>query len=370
MNKRQGTLFNFGVKKSRIEGVCDATNNDSSKSSLQNDRQDVQKEGKTTSTQKKKSTFTHKYMDSYLKLGFIQCPDTDQLPKLQCVICATVLGNEAMKPSRLIRHLNTKHSDLVNKSIEFFVRKRYALKIEKKIISQASTTDNSLLTASYLISLQIAECKKTYSIGEELIKPSLIAVCNEVLGRSAASKMKDIPLSNDTVERRISDMTENTEKQLTAKINKSELFGLQLDESTDIQNNSILLTYVRYFDHDESDTKEDTLSVSDLPTHNTGSEIFKVLNSFIEERGLEWKNCVGVCTDGGACLKGRNSGLVSKIKDMAGNNLLSTHCYIHRQNLASKKMAPDLNEVLSQSVKIISYIKQRFKYKTVKSIVR
>jgi len=78
----------------------------------------------------------------------------------------------------------------------------------------------------------------------------------------------------------------------TAKINKSELFGLQLDESTDIQNNSILLTYVRYSDHDESDVKEDILSVSDLPTHTTGSEIFKVLNVFIEEGGLEWKNCV------------------------------------------------------------------------------
>ena len=42
MNKRQGTLFNFGAKKSRIEGVCDATNNDSSTSSLQSDLQDVQ----------------------------------------------------------------------------------------------------------------------------------------------------------------------------------------------------------------------------------------------------------------------------------------------------------------------------------------
>jgi hypothetical protein len=44
MNKRQGTLFNFYVKKSRIEGVCDRTNNDSSTSSLQSDFQDVQKE--------------------------------------------------------------------------------------------------------------------------------------------------------------------------------------------------------------------------------------------------------------------------------------------------------------------------------------
>jgi len=116
--------------------------------------------------------------------------------------------------------------------------------------------------------------------------------------------------------------------------------------------------------------KEDILSVSEIPTHTTGSEIFKVLSGFIEDRGLEWKNCVGVCTDSAACLTGRNSGLVTRIKDMAGNNLLSTHCYIHRQNLASKKMTPELSEVLSQSVKIINYIKKCFKYKTVKSIVR
>ena len=144
------------------------------------------------------------------------------------------------------------------------MRKRDAFKIEKKIISQASTTDSSLLTVSYLLSLQIAKCKKPYSIGKELIKPSLIAAYNELLGRSVASKMKDFPLSNDTVERRISDMAEDTGKQLTAKINKSGLFGLKLDESTDIQNSSILLTYARYIDHDESDMKEHTLSVSDF----------------------------------------------------------------------------------------------------------
>jgi len=178
MNKKQGFLFNFGVKKSRIESVYDATNNDSSTSSLQSDLQDVQKERQTTSTLKKKSTFTHMYTDGYLKFGFIQCPDTDQLPRPQCVICAAVLGNEAMKPSRHVRHLNTKHSDLVNKPIEFFMRKRDAPKLEKKIISQASTTDTSLLTVSYLISLQIAKCKKTYSVAEELIKSSLTAACN------------------------------------------------------------------------------------------------------------------------------------------------------------------------------------------------
>jgi len=160
----------------------------------------------------------------------------------------------------------------------------------------------------------------------------LSAACYEVLGWSAASKMKDIPLSKDRVERRMSDMAEDAETRFIEKIQKSKLFALQLDESTDIQDNGILLMYVRYTDHDESDMKEDILSVSELPTHTTTSEVFKVLNGFIEERSLEWKNCVGVCTDGAACLTGRNSGLVTKIKDMAGNNLLSTHSYTNRQN--------------------------------------
>jgi hypothetical protein len=59
----------------------------------------------------------------------------------------------------------------------------------------------------------------------------LIAVCNEVKGQSEACKIKDIPLSNDTDERRMSDMAEDTETQLIAKIKKSEWFALQMDES-------------------------------------------------------------------------------------------------------------------------------------------
>jgi len=95
------------------------------------------------------------------------------------------------------------------------MRKTEAL---KKKNSQASTTDTSLLTAFYLISLQIAKCKKPYSDGEELIKLSLIAACNEVL--------KDGYL-----------IWQKTQKHNSLKrILKSNLFALQLDEATDIQN--------------------------------------------------------------------------------------------------------------------------------------
>ena len=180
----------------------------------------------------------------------------------------------------------------------------------------------------------------------------MIAACNEVLGQSAASEMKDFPLSNDKVERRISDMAEDTETQFIEKIKTSKLFALQLDESTDIQNNRILLTYVRHIDHDESDMKGDILSV-----YTTNSEIFNVLIGLTEERGLEWKNCVRVCTDCAVCLTGRNSGLVTKIKDMAAVTYCQRTATFIGKTWSPKKLVPELNEVLSQSVKIINYIK-------------
>jgi hypothetical protein len=63
------------------------------------------------------------------------------------------------------------------------MRKRDTLKIERKIISQASTTGTLLLTTSCLIPLQTAKCRNPHFVGEELIKPSLIDACNEVLGQ-------------------------------------------------------------------------------------------------------------------------------------------------------------------------------------------
>jgi hypothetical protein len=92
---------------------------------------------------------------------------TEQLLRPQCVVCAVVLGNKAMKPSRLLRHLNAKYSELVSKPTEFFMHKRDALKIEKQVLIQASTIDKLLLISSYLVALQIARRKKkTFSIGE------------------------------------------------------------------------------------------------------------------------------------------------------------------------------------------------------------
>jgi hypothetical protein len=46
----------------------------------------------------------------------------------------------------------------------------------------------------------------------------LIAACYEVLDKSAASEVKEIPLSNDTAQKRICDMAEITGTQLIEEV--------------------------------------------------------------------------------------------------------------------------------------------------------
>ncbi|KAM9313622.1 SCAN domain-containing protein 3-like [Gastrophryne carolinensis] len=156
-----------------------------------------------------------------------------------------------------------------------------------------------------------------------------------------------------TVTRRIEEIAEDIETQLLERINTSPWYALQVDESTDIDNKAILLVYVRYIY--QEDVHEDLLCALSLPTTTTGAELFKALDGYISGQ-LKWSFCVGICRDGAAAMIGRLSGLTARIKEVAPESE-STHCIIHREMLASRKMSPELNSVLIDVVKVINHIK-------------
>ena len=79
---------------------------------------DVEDEGPTTS-KKRKVSFNRQYNESYLKYGFISISDS-AVPCPVCLICNSKLSNEAMKPSKLLRHIKTKHPELKDKPLELF----------------------------------------------------------------------------------------------------------------------------------------------------------------------------------------------------------------------------------------------------------
>jgi len=305
-----------------------------------------------------KHKFVRQYHDEYLKFGFIlqtECKQNNN-PRPLCVICFDILSNESMKPSKLERHLKTKHAELKNKSIEYFERKKLELQIQNSSFKTAFLSQNSISKASYLVSLQIGKSKKEYSIAEKLIKPCLVEVCSEVFGSGAADKIRSIPLSNDTIQRRMVDLSSDVEDQLIQCVKESKWFAIQLDESTDITNKAILLCYIRYIDYNMTDVKEEFMCCFELPSVTTSSEIFNAIDKYIRNI-FEWKNCIGLCTDGAANMTGRHSGVAKRIKDVSDQGMIFVHCIIHREHLATKRMSVQLNEVFLKVIKIVNFIK-------------
>ncbi|XP_074472575.1 SCAN domain-containing protein 3-like [Sebastes fasciatus] len=308
-------------------------------------------EGPTTS-KKKKAAFNRQYQESYLKYGFIATGDS-HAPSPLCILCGDRLSNEAMKPSKLLRHLETKHPALKDKPLEYFERKKREQEGQKQLLRATTSTNASALRASYLVANRIAKAKKPFTIGEELILPATKDICRELLGEAAVKKIAQVPLSASTVTRRIEEIAEDIETQLLERINTSPWYSLQVDESTDVDNKAILLVYVRYLY--QEDVHEDMLCALSLLTKTTATELFKSLDDYMSGK-LKWSFCVGICTDGAAAMTGRLSGLTARIKEVAPE-CESTHCVIHREMLASRKMPPELSSVLNDVVKVINHIK-------------
>ncbi|KAL4104871.1 hypothetical protein QTP88_020147 [Uroleucon formosanum] len=83
-----------------------------------------------------------------------------------------------------------------------------------------------------------------------------------------------------------------------------------------------------------------------------------MLNNFFEIEGLTWDNCNDICTDGAKAMVGKTAGVVLRIKEVT-NNCSNSHCILHRQALAIKKIPIPLKNVLGEAVKIINFVKSR-----------
>uniref|UniRef100_A0A3B4TIW1 Uncharacterized protein n=1 Tax=Seriola dumerili TaxID=41447 RepID=A0A3B4TIW1_SERDU len=271
----------------------------------------------------------------------------EEEPRPQCVIFGDVLSNECMKPSHLKRHLTTKHRELNDKPVEFFLRKCDELKRSKSTIQPFGTPIAKAQEASYRASLRIARAGKPHTIGEQLCLPLAKEMTRIMCGEKAARELNLVPLSNDTMSRRIKDMAGDVKNTLIECIKNSRYFAIQLDETTDVADLANLLVYVRY-EYDGA-AQEDFMFCQSLETRTTAEHIFQVLNAFIQENRLDWKKCVGVCIDGSRAMTGRNSGVSVRIREVAPE-MRWTHCSIHREVLKS---------VLDSAVKTVNFIKAR-----------
>ncbi|KRZ97669.1 Uncharacterized protein T08_959, partial [Trichinella sp. T8] len=193
--------------------------------------------------------------------------------------------------------------------------------------------------------LRIAQSGKFHTIGESLVLPSIKDAVGVMFGDKCLKEIELIPLSNDTVARRIEDMSRWMEYQL---INR-------LDESTDVQGLSRLIVFIRFVWNNER--HEDILFCEPI-IRGTSEEIFETLDAYVKSKELDWRNCGSISTDGARAMCGKNSGVVTRILKQSPNALW-THCFFHSEALVSKTISDDLKNVLNTAVKIINFIKSK-----------
>ena len=121
---------------------------------------------------------------------------------------------------------------------------------------------------------------------EDLIIPAAPDMAGTMLGEKAKTTIQTMPSSNNTVSRRISDMAGDVLKQLLLRIQASQFYALQLDETTDVLGPAQLLVYVRYVY--ELPIKEDILFCKPLETRTTGEDTGQLCD-------IKWTLVVKMC---------------------------------------------------------------------------
>nr|CAB3267853.1 zinc finger BED domain-containing protein 5-like [Phallusia mammillata] len=170
-----------------------------------------------------------KYDTGYLKYGFVQIEHRGEVVS-QCLVCMKTLSNSAMKPSLLKRHLETNHPTKKDQDLSYFQRlgeKAKQQRIDKTGAVYQSSSGN--VKASFEVSLLVAQNMNAHTIAESLIMPAAKILIRNVIGVEAEAKLSSVSLSNNTVKRRIEEMSIDIADQVVAAVRSSKYgFAIQL----------------------------------------------------------------------------------------------------------------------------------------------
>ncbi|XP_007648258.1 zinc finger BED domain-containing protein 5 [Cricetulus griseus] len=297
-----------------------------------------------------------RYSEDFLQYGFTS-KITAEIEKPQCVICGDVLSAESMKPNKLKRHFDSKHLSFAGKDISYFKSKADELKKGRLDTGIKSPKQNVVaVEVSYLVALRIARTMKPHTFAEDLLLPVAKDSVGVMIGDEFVTQLSAVSLSNDTVRRRIDDMSADILDQVIQEIKSAPLpiFSIQLDESTEVANCSQLLMYVRYIN--DGDFKDEFLFCKPLNTAATARDVFERVGSFLKEHKLSWEMVCGICTDGARAMLGCQSGFQHLVLNESPK-VIGTHCMIHLQTLAMKTLPQDLKEVMQSVISSVNFIK-------------
>ncbi|GFV43055.1 general transcription factor II-I repeat domain-containing protein 2A [Trichonephila clavipes] len=264
--------------------------------------------------------------------------------------------------SSVKRHFETNHKSFCKKSepeqkelIASAIKDRN--KQSTSIIKYVSKNYHTS-AASYSAANAIARHGKPFQEGE-FLKEAWLACAPSLFDDfdnkgKIIQRIKDVPLSRNTMKDRILKLAENVTGQQKNDINSAHFISLCLDESIDITKSAHLAVFARYCAGNI--IKEELIAITTLLT-TKGTDICTAVRNLLAEKEIDLKKIVSVTTDGAPNMVGeKKNGFISLFKTDVGYSILECHCIIHQQALWAKSGLTSLDNVITLVTKIVNLI--------------
>ncbi|XP_064110289.1 general transcription factor II-I repeat domain-containing protein 2A-like [Macrobrachium nipponense] len=284
--------------------------------------------------------------------GFIQQNDR--------AVCALCCENVVCRTSSVKRHFETKHEKTFKDSADKAEAIKKAVSRygkQSNVFKNLSASKSNETEASYKLALCIAKHGKPFTDGD-FIKAAFLE-CSEVLFDGITNKhviisrIKDMPISARTVERRISEMADNVTQQQTVALTITPVFSVALDESVDINDIPHLAVFARYSD---TEVHEELCCLEPMYGTTKGEDILKAFTDHFENRGVDIGKIFAITTDGAPAMVGKNKGFTKLVEEKIGHPILKLHCIIHQENLCAKISSFVLKKVMTTVTKIVNFV--------------
>ena len=219
----------------------------------------------------------------------------------QKVVCLT-LG--------IKRHFQAKHEKpIMNdaENIEFLKKAVFRYDKQSSIFKKVIRNTNQTIEGSYKVAEVIAKHGRPFT--NRIFAQEAFLSCAEVLFDDLSNKciiifrIKDIPVSPRTEERRITNMCADVTEQQTVASKAANVFSVALDKCVDMKDNPCLAVLARYCSNGEAHEKVCCLN----PIYGTTKEkvILGTFTKNFEKREIDTKKIFLVTIDGTLAMMGQ-----------------------------------------------------------------